>query len=88
MKYQTLEALCLKMQRIENRHPIDYLQNAQWQALYKQREELSIKLVEAELEYQKRKLERLNGRDTEKATRLIRQYEKYLQNRKQEKGEQ
>lgn len=78
MTNQQLEVLCLGMEKIEKKYPETYHTNKKWLALYEQREKLSKSLAAEELEYQKRKLDRLSGRDVQPTKTLIRQYEHYL----------
>lgn len=82
MNNQGLEKISIRMQRLEDKYPDSFTTNKTWKQLYALREELSIRLMELELEHQREKLKRLNGRDTESAETLIRQYEDYLKKHK------
>lgn len=80
MTNQDLEKVCIKMQMLEDKYPATFTTNKEWLRLYKYRELLSNKFVKSELDRQRTKLQRLNGRDTESTETLIRQYETYLKN--------
>lgn len=81
-----LEALTIKMERIENRRPHDYMQSAKWQALNKERNRISNEIMRKELAYHKDRLARLGEVDAKDSAIKIKQYEAYLA-KKGEKNE-
>ena len=81
-----LEAITLKMAKIENRRPNDYMLNFEWQRLSRERNRISNELMRKELEYHKDRLARLGEVDAKDSAIKIKQYEAYLA-RKGEKNE-
>lgn len=79
MESQQLEAISLKMYKIENRRPNDYRQNYLWQKLNQMRDRLSVELAKEQLEYHKDRLARMGEKDAFDSVVKIQQYEKYLE---------
>jgi hypothetical protein len=86
MESAMLEAITIKMERIENRKPHDYMQSAKWQALNKERNRISNEIMRKELAYHKDRLARLGEVDAKDSAIKIKQYEAYLE-KKGEKNE-
>lgn len=86
MESAMLEAITIKMERIENRRPHDYMQSAKWQALNKERNRISNEIMRKELAYHKDRLARLGEVDAKDSAIKIKQYEAYLA-KKGEKNE-
>lgn len=80
MTNQYLEALNFKIYQIERRLPKTYMYNARWKRYCNERERLTKELMTEKLNYEKRKIQRLNGRGTEQSETLVRQYENCLKN--------
>lgn len=81
-----LEAITIKMEKIENRRPHDYMESAKWQALNKERNRISNEIMRKELAYHKDRLARLGEVDAKDSAIKIKQYESYLA-KKGEKNE-
>lgn len=74
-----IEAISLKMYKIENRRPNDYRENYLWKQLNQQRDRLSIKLAKEELAYHKERVAKLGKKRAEDSVIKIRQYELFLE---------
>lgn len=80
MNNQELQAINLKMQKIEHQFPNTYQRNKKWNILYAQRETVTVRLMQSELDYLKQKVDRLIGYQKDECEKLIKQYENYLKN--------
>lgn len=80
MYSQELQAINLKMEKIEHQYPNSYLKNKRWNTLHKQREIVTLKVIKKDLNNQKKKLNNLTGQQKSECEKLIRQYETYLKN--------
>ena len=88
MESAMLEAITIKMERIENRRPHDYMQSAKWQALNKERNRISNEIMRKELAYHKDRLARLGEVDAKDSAIKIKQYEAYLAKKEQKNENQ
>ena len=78
MESAMLEAIALKMAKIENHKPNDYMLNAEWQRLSRERNRISNEIMRKELAYHKDRLARLGEVDAKDSAIKIKQYEAYL----------
>ena len=83
-----LEAIMLKMAKIENRYPNDYMLKFEWQRLSRERNRISNELMRKELEYHKDRLARLGEVDAKDSAIKIKQYESYLAKKEQKNENQ
>lgn len=75
MYNQTLEGISLAMERIENRFPTTYQENAKWKQLKAFRDKLSYEFMQEELAHQK--VKNLSIGDEESA-KLIKTFERLI----------
>ena len=87
MESAMLEAITIKMAKIENRKPNDYMLNAEWQRLSRERNRISNEIMRKELAYHKDRLARLGEVDAKDSAIKIKQYEAYLA-KKEEKSKE
>lgn len=87
MESAMLEAIAIKMEKIENRRPHDYMESAKWQALNKERNRISNEIMCKELAYHKDRLARLGEVDAKDSAIKIKQYEAYLAKKKEKSKE-
>lgn len=80
MHYATLEALTIKINRIEERKPNTYNTDKEWVRLCQKRDIITHDLMVQKLEYLKTKKKRLEGYDCDDVEKSIKQCETYLQN--------
>lgn len=74
-----LEAISLKMYKIESRRPDDYRENYMWQKLNALRDKLSVQVVKSELARHKERVSRLGENNAQDSVVKIKQYEKFLE---------
>ena len=84
MQDAVLEAIALKMAKIENRLPNDFKSNFEWQKLSRERNRITINAMRKELEYHKQRLARLGEEEGKDSAVIIKQYEAYLEKKEKE----
>lgn len=78
MNNLTLEAIEIKIERIEQKHPIDFKKNKEWIRLNTLRELVSIQLVKRELKRHKDRVQQMGVKDAKDSVVAIKQLENYL----------
>lgn len=85
MHSSIIEAIRIKKDRIECRHPNDYRNHKLWKQLDAYEKQVTIKETKEQLEYHKERVKRMGEKDAYNSLQIIKNCECYLA--KHDKGE-